>query len=403
MPPTRSYAHSAVLANIARITYLVATVRTSIDAAQNPCYRPALMNGHSRSVSTRNLWLPALAVAALSVTACHAPRESASRPVSDAWADNARQRPQPESSAAQPVETALMPVADDDVIALVDGRPISRSQLVNLLLAGHGVGILEQLVVLECARSVAAQQGLVVTQFDIDAEYERSLRTLSGPLQAAPEQAPFDRDQAERVLAEVLSRRNVSRAECLAMVTRNAFLRAIVSANMTFTDEQLRAEFERSCGPRVEIRHIQSASIADAERVAGLLGAGEDFADLATRYSANARTAVGGGLLRSFSASDDQVPAALRDAAFRMHPGEVSNPLRVDEWYHIVKIERRLPADSRSFEQLRSELENRLRERLTTPAMQTLYTKLFEQADIHIVDPGLAVQFARKHPERAKP
>ena len=366
------------------------------------------MNNRAKSLATDRQWPLILAGAALLDGGCRTTEKPVSRQVGDAWAaqsGNGAVPPAPgatPTAAGSPELVGLAGIADD-AIAYVDGQPISRTRMVELLLAGHGVGILEQLVVLERAKGVVAEQGLVVTQADVDAEYERSLRNLLGPLESAEDGAPFDWEGAERVLDEVLARRNLSRAECMAMVSRNAFLRAIVRANMSFTDAQLREEFERCFGPRVEVRHIQLASLAEAERVLGLLRAGDDFASLATRYSANPRTAPGGGLLRPFSAGDAEAPAVLRDAAFRMEVGEVSNPIRVDDWHHVIRIERKLPPEMRSFAEVRPELEERLRERLTAPAMQTLYGTLFEQADIHINDPILAAEFARKHPRRARP
>ncbi len=285
-------------------------------------------------------------------------------------------------------------------VAFVDGVPISRRRIVDLLLAGHGPGMLEQLVVLEKARAMAAEQGLSVTQNDINAEFDRSLRNMLSPFRAADEGGDFDREEAERVLNEVLARRNVSRDECMMVVKRNAYLRAICNANMTFTDEQLAEEYQRSFGPRVQVRHIQAPNLADAERALGLLDSGVPFADVARDYSANLRTAPAGGLLRPFSANDPDVPPAMAATAFGLAVGDVSKPFRVEDWYHIVKLEEKLPADPRPISEVRPELEAGLRDRLTDAAMQTLYRSLFEQADIRIEDPVLAEEFARKHPER---
>lgn len=286
-----------------------------------------------------------------------------------------------------------------EAIAYVDGRPIPRKAVVDLLLAGHGVGILEQAIVLERAKVMAAEQDLTVTQADIDAEFDRSLRNLTSPLRAASD-TEIDREEAEQILDEVLARRNVSRAECMAMIERNAYLRAICSANLTFSDEQYMEEYQRAFGPRVKVRHVQLASLSEAEDIIEKLHAGTDFADVARTYSANLATAPGGGLLRPFTREDPDVPAALAEVAFKLSEGEVSAPVRVDQWYHILKLEEKIPADDRPIAEVKPELTQRLRERVTEPAMQTLYRSLFAQADIRVVDPILAAEFAKKHPDQ---
>ncbi len=286
-------------------------------------------------------------------------------------------------------------------IAYVNGRPIGRDRVVNLLLAGHGVGILEQLVALEEARHLANERGIMVTDRDILAEHDRSLRNLLSPLEAADETAGFDRAEAERVLDELLSQRNISRAEYRDVITRNAYLRAIVEADMHFTDEQLREEYDNAYGERVQVRHIQLASLTDAEKVAGLIANGGDFAILARQYSANLRTAPGGGLLPPFSRNDESIPEGLRAVAFDLKEGQVSDPVRVDAWYHIVKLQRRFHREDVSFEAARRDLEKRLRERMVPAAMQVLFRKLVQDADVRIVDPVLEAEYQRKHPETA--
>jgi foldase protein PrsA len=283
------------------------------------------------------------------------------------------------------------------VLAIADGQKISRDRVVELLLRGHGVGVLEQFIALAAAESLATARGLTVTEADINAEYDRALRRLLSPLQADADTA-LDRVEGERLLEQVLASRNISRAEYLLGMRRNAYLRKIVEREWRFTDEQLEAEAERAYGERVRVRHLQVASLAEAERMTKLAAApGADFADLARRYSANPNTAPAGGLLRVFSRDEEDVPALMRTAAFGLAPGQCSEALRIGEWYHVLKVEERIPAMPVAFADVRSELEHRLRERLTDPAMQQLNQTFLQQAQVEILDPALAEEYGRKH------
>ncbi|MBU0718222.1 MAG: peptidyl-prolyl cis-trans isomerase [Planctomycetes bacterium] len=287
-------------------------------------------------------------------------------------------------------------------IATVDGWPIARHRVVDLLVRSHGVGVLEQLIVLDAAERAAEEMGLAVTQADVDREYRRALERLANPVSAiAPDS--FDPASAERLLEEVLSRRDISREEYLLAIRRNAVLRLIVEAELIIDSEQISAEYERLYGQRVQVRHIQLATIAEVGRVQERLAAGEEFATVAGTHSANEASAQVGGLLAPFSEHDAEVPAALRNAAFALKPGELSDAVRVGEWYHLLQLVAVLPAEDVALEQVREPVQRSLRERLAEPAMRERYDRLFREADVVIYDPVLREAFEQKHPPSAMP
>lgn len=308
--------------------------------------------------------------------------------------------------ATDSADSAYRSSDDDDsaeTLATVDGTPIDRQRVVSLLLRGHGAGLIEQLAVLKCAERRASRTGVVVTQADIDAEYDRSLQRAAASLgfESSDETVrETDRRRTEQWLDAYLAQRNVSPSEFDLLVRINAYLRALTEHELTVDVEQLRLEFERTHGPKVEVRHIQLATLAEANRVADRIKAGESFSALARLYSANIQSAVLGGLLPAFTANDPDVPALLREAAFTLQPGQVSMPIRIDPWYHLVRGERRIAAVGGSFEESRSQLEHRVRERSIRPLMERLYTDLLDGADIRISDPDLRHAFEHRRSDR---
>ncbi len=343
-----------------------------------------------------------LAIALLVGMGC-APRPAAEPSVGKAWQRRQGLLQQPHSSNRPPDarssgdERADRPVCDP--IATLDDRPIARHRVVGLLLRSHGVGVLEQIIVLEAAERLAGKRGLTVTDADIEREYERALRRLIDPLSSV-NSGSYDRQAAVRALDSVLSNRNISREEFLAGMRRRAYLRRIANAELVPTDEQFREEFERRFGRRVRLRHIQVATLRQAAEVRERLDAGDDFAEIARRYSVNSASAPRGGLLDPFSIADEDVPEAFRRAAFAIEPGDVSDAVRVGEWYHFLNLEEEIPADPTDFDRVRGDLEISLRERLVEPAMQELHEHLFRQAKIDIHDPLLREVFEKVHPDR---
>ncbi|MCH7701849.1 MAG: peptidylprolyl isomerase, partial [Planctomycetes bacterium] len=286
-----------------------------------------------------------------------------------------------------------------EILATVDGEPIDRQRVVSLLLRGHGAALIEQLAVLQRAEARAARTGVVVMQADVDAEYDRSLQRAAASLgfeSSDDTVRETDRRRTQQWLDAYLAQRNVSRAEFDLVVRINAYLRALTEHELTVDVEQLRMEFARTDGPKAEVRHIQLATLAEANRVADRLKAGESFSALAGLYSANIQSAALGGLLPAFTANDPDVPALLREAAFILKPGQVSMPIRIDPWYHLVRGERRIAATGGSFEESRAQLEHRVRERSIRPLMERLYKELLDGADIRISDPDLGDAFEHR-------
>lgn len=278
---------------------------------------------------------------------------------------------------------------------------MQRHRIVDLLLRANGVGVLEQLVVLDAAELLATQKALTITQADIDREYDAALRKLVDPFSGASS-GNFDREAAERTLESVLAQRNISREEFRLGMRRHAYLRRIVESELTLTREQLQAELQRRYGPRLEVRHIQLASPRSAARIRVRLANGEDFAQLAREHSANLISAEAGGLLQPFWDQDDALPALFRQTASSLKAGEISEAVRVGEWYHLIKLERRIEAKPVELEPIRGELTQSLLERLSGPAMEKLYERLFREAKIEIHDPVLDEAFRKVHADRSR-
>ncbi|MFQ5490323.1 MAG: peptidylprolyl isomerase [Phycisphaerae bacterium] len=316
--------------------------------------------------------------------------------VLDKWQASRQPAPTQPDPAPLAATVSSTPHSTGPAIATVNGQPIERRRLQALLLAGRGAELLDELIVLELARSAAQAQGLTVSKRDVEREHRESLRSLVGNLPAADGEA-FDSQSAEALLDQVLAGRGMSRKEYRLGMLRNAYLRKLAAGRLEITDEQVRADYARRYGDRVQIRHIQMAAGPELEEVRRQLGAGVSFADLARRYSANTVTAAAGGLLEPFSRDDQDIPALLREAAWALEVGQVSNPIRVDNWHHIIKLEKRLPAESVPFEQVGQEVRARLRQRMMPLEMQRLSAELFEKARIEIADPGLRADYVKRH------
>lgn len=111
----------------------------------------------------------------------------------------------------------------------------------------------------------------------------------------------------------------------------------------------------------------EEEALAKAQEIHKKLVAGEDFASLAKTESDDARSAAKGGDLGSFKR--DQMVPAFAQAAFGLGVGKFSEPVKTQFGYHLIKVEEH---DVKSFDEVKPELEKRMRPELARSAVENL-------------------------------
>lgn len=304
--------------------------------------------------------------------------------------DNGPTKADPQAVRGQAPEVARQP------IAYVNGRAISRQRAIGVLFDAYGRDVVELLIRLELARELADSRGGVATRQEVRAEYDQALRQISSPVLGS-EESDFDRATAEQLLDAMLLRNGISKTQFMLKIEQDANLRKAAEQDVVVDDSQLTAEHDRAYGERVQVRHIQLNTLSEVAEVRAQLDAGGDFELLVGKYSRNQITAPAGGLLPPFSRHDD-VPPLLRQAAFSLEEGQVSDTIFEDNTYHIIRLERRFPPTEIPVDHVRDELRRRLRRRLVEDRMRQLAADLFDNADIRIDNPTLLHQFQERYP-----
>jgi peptidyl-prolyl cis-trans isomerase SurA len=109
----------------------------------------------------------------------------------------------------------------------------------------------------------------------------------------------------------------------------------------------------RPTDAQVETARAKAAALAEQARKPGV-----DFVELARQKSEGPSAADGGDL--GFFKRGVMLPA-FEKVAFTLEPGQVSDPVRTSFGWHVIKVEERRSQDVPSFEQVRNQLEERLR------------------------------------------
>jgi len=166
-----------------------------------------------------------------------------------------------------------------------------------------------------------------------------------------------------------------------------------LAAQQSVSDADLHASYEKNRN-RLEVpekRHAahilisakdDAAALALAQQVLAQAKSGKDFAQLAKQYSQDPGSAKSGGDLGWADRSAFVAPFA--DALFSMKVGEIRGPVKTQFGYHIIRLDGIQPAQGKSFDQARPELEAQVRRDRATDR----FGDIQEQLSAKLAEPG---------------
>jgi len=150
------------------------------------------------------------------------------------------------------------------------------------------------------------------------------------------------------------------------------------------TDEAMKKVYEEASKQiageqEVHARHILVETEDEAKAVKAELDKGADFAELAKKKSKDPGASDGGDL--GFFTKDQMVPEFSK-VAFSLEPGKISDPVKSQFGWHIIKVEEKRNRKPPEFDQVRSQIETYV----TRKAQADFVTKLREAAKIERMD-----------------
>ena len=150
------------------------------------------------------------------------------------------------------------------------------------------------------------------------------------------------------------------------------------------SDEAMRQTYDdavKSAGGQEEVhaRHILVDNEDEAKAIVAQIKAGGDFATIAKEKSKDPGAAEGGDL--GYFTKDQMVPE-FAEVAFKMYPGQLSNPVKTQFGWHIIKVEDRRTKQPPEFDKVKSQIEAFL----SRKAQTDFITKLRQTAKIERLD-----------------
>src|SRR6201996_3340553 len=162
---------------------------------------------------------------------------------------------------------------------------------------------------------------------------------------------------------------NLLAAEGKAATTDEAMKKVYEEASKQITGEQ-----------EVHARHILVESEDEAKAIEAELKKGADFAELAKAKSKDPGGASDGGDLGFFT--KDQMVPEFSAVAFSLEPGKISDPVKSQFGWHIIKVEEKRNRKAPDFDQVKGQIETYV----TRRAQAEYVAKLREAAKVERMD-----------------
>ncbi|HKS17647.1 MAG TPA: peptidylprolyl isomerase [Bradyrhizobium sp.] len=248
--------------------------------------------------------------------------------------------------------TGLPARADDPVLAKVNGLEIRQSD----------VALAEEELAPSLAQMDPATKKDNVLSFLID---------LKIVAKAAEDKKIENTDDFKKRLTFVRSRLlmdSLLATEGKAATNDDAMKKVYEEASKQITGEQ-----------EVHARHILVETEDEAKAVKAELDKGADFAELAKKKSKDPGASDGGDL--GFFTKEQMVPE-FSTVAFTLEPGKISDPVKSQFGWHIIKVEEKRSRQAPAFDQVKGQIETYVMRK----AQADYVTKLREAAKVERMD-----------------
>jgi foldase protein PrsA len=207
----------------------------------------------------------------------------------------------------------------NDPVVKTDAGTITQEQFYNKLKDQAGDQVLQTMV----------YEQLLSKKYKVtDKEIDNKIKELMEQNKIS------DQDQLKSVLAQ----NGQTLDDLKDNVRLNLLIFKATTDGVKVSDKEMEDYFNKNKDTLMEVKasHILVKDLKTANEVEQKLKNGEDFAKLAETYSTDTATKDKGGDLGWFHKGD--MVQAFEKKAFSMKPGEISEPVKSEYGYHIIKL-----------------------------------------------------------------
>lgn len=259
--------------------------------------------------------------------------------------------------------------SDDEVVAKVGDMTITKSEFYDELVKQNGAQVLDVLVADKIMQAEVKKQTIEISDEEIEEDFEE-MKDFYG---------------SEEDLNKELETYGLTIEDVKDNIKSNLQIERLLEPYIDITDEEMAKHFEENKASfgneeQVKASHILVETEDVALEVKAKLDAGEDFAELAKEYSIDEANSQLGGNLGYFAES--KMVAEFSDAAFSLEVGEISDPVKTNFGYHIIKIEDKMEEKVPVLEESIEEIKGQLFQTKSYDAYMAWYAEKLEEYEI---------------------
>lgn len=263
------------------------------------------------------------------------------------------------------------------------------------------------LLLVSCAKK---EEGKVVATIDGDTitlqEFNRELDKIPMNMKMLVATETGKRNYLDRLIVKKLLLKEASKAKVESekefqdrlidikeQLLIESVLKKKITADTKQTDEDLKKYYEEhkeefKKDREISTRHILLKTEDEAKQVQARLKSGEDFADLAKRYSIDPNAKVSGGEI-GFHPKGTLLPE-YEAAAYKLTKvGETSGIVKTQFGYHIIRLEGTKPPSYVPFEEVKEFLKQKIAQDKQKEILEKYIEELKKNAKITINEANL--------------
>jgi peptidyl-prolyl cis-trans isomerase C len=232
-------------------------------------------------------------------------------------------------------------------------------------------------------QTVAEVNGAVITTTDFKKEAE-NLPPYLRPMAETPDgkKELLDTMIIREIIMQQAQKDGIDKGQAVTdkleelkkRVIVEAYLKKKLEQQANITDADLQKYYDQNkdkfqSGDQVRASHILVKTEKEAQEILGQIKNGGNFEELAKKYSIDSAKAMGGDL--GWFSKGSMIPD-FEKVAFGMKVGDISNVVKTQFGYHIIKLTGKRPAGIRSF----AEAKEQIKAKLLPEKQQEIFQKL---------------------------
>lgn len=257
---------------------------------------------------------------------------------------------------------------DSEIVAKVGDKNITKEELYDFLVMQSGQQALEALIIETIVDLEIEKKKIQVSEEEIDEELNKTKEGFEG----------------EEQFNQALQSSGLTIDELKENLEMGIRINKLIEPYISISQEEIQnffTENKSELDKKEEVRasHILVDTKEEADEVKGKLDSGEDFAKLAEEYSKDGSKDVGGDL--GYFTKGRMVPE-FEEAAFSLEIGKISEPVKSEYGYHIIKVVEKVEGKDAILEDFIDEIEDNLRDAKSQEAYGMWYEEIRDQYEI---------------------